>query len=147
MKEIFIGEMLLRAVKERGIPEEYLCEFFGCSAAEISAMYDGKSIDTELLLQWSRLLKYDFFRLYSQHLILYSPQVKRLARNTSSAMHLNFRKNVYSQEVIIFLLEQINSGEKPIYKIVEEYGVPKTTLYKWKAKYAYLQEEHRKGDP
>ncbi len=45
MKEILIGELLLRAVKERGIQEEYLCEFCGCSASEISEMYEQKNIE------------------------------------------------------------------------------------------------------
>ena len=36
-------------------------------------MMNAKSIDTETLLKWSNLLDYDFFRVYTQHLILYAP--------------------------------------------------------------------------
>ncbi len=33
-------------------------------------MYKQKNLDTEMLLKWSKLLEYDFLRIYSQHLIL-----------------------------------------------------------------------------
>lgn len=134
MKEIHIGEMLSRAVTEREIHEERICKFFGCSSSEISEMYACKSIDTALLLKWSKLLEYDFFRIYSQHLILYSPPVKTIGKAKGYHCLPKFRKNIYSNEVISFFLELIASGEKTIVQILQEYGVPKSTMYRWLSK-------------
>uniref|UniRef100_A0AAU6WTR7 Uncharacterized protein n=1 Tax=Chryseobacterium endophyticum TaxID=1854762 RepID=A0AAU6WTR7_9FLAO len=47
-----------------------------CSEDEIYTTYSSREIGTEKLLKWSKLLDYDFFRIYTQHLILYSPPVK-----------------------------------------------------------------------
>ncbi len=141
MKKIHIGELLLRAVTEREIQEERICKFFGCSALEISEMYTFKSMDTELLLKWCKLLEYDFFRLYSQHLILYSPQVNVISKNTSYVTLPKFRKNIYTNEVIEFLLVLISSGEKTIPQIVTEYGIPRTTIYRWKVKHTLSETE------
>ncbi len=141
IKKIHIGELLLRAVTEIGMDEEHLCTFFGCSASEISEMYHCKSIDTALLLKWSKLLEYDFFRLYSQHLILYAPQVNRITEKNTHAGLPNFRKNIYSYEVIAFLLELIRTREKTIKQIMEEYGVPKATIYRWITKHESLTTE------
>lgn len=46
-----------------------------------------------------------------------------------------FRKNIYTKEVIDFILELVNVGEKTKRQIIEEYCIPKTTLYKWISKY------------
>ncbi|PWN57948.1 helix-turn-helix domain-containing protein [Chryseobacterium viscerum] len=137
MKEIHIGEMLLRAVKERGIHEERICKFLGCSSLEVSQMYTNRSINSELLLRWSKLLEYDFFRIYSQHLILYSPQAAMITKNKTYTTIPKFRKNIYSHEVIEFLLELINTGEKSINQVILEYGVPRTTIYRWKTKHGF----------
>ncbi len=134
MKEIHIGEMLFRAVTEREIHEERICKFFGCSSSKISEMYTCKSIDTELLLKWSKLLEYDFFRIYSQHLILYSPPIKAVGKANNYHCLPKFRKNIYSNEVINFFLELIASGEKTIAQILQEYEVPKSTMYRWLSK-------------
>ncbi len=133
MKEIPIGAFLLQKVTERGFSEERLCKFFGCSASEISEMYEQKSIETELLLKWSKLLEYDFFRHYSRHLI-FSDEASRVAKNKTYTTLPHFRKNIYSPELIEYVLEKINKGEKTMNQIVEEYGVPKTTIYRWKTK-------------
>ncbi|WP_449386885.1 transposase [Chryseobacterium lineare] len=134
MKEIHIGEMLFRAVTERDIHEERICKFFGCSSSEISGMYTCKSMDTILLLKWSKLLEYDFFRIYSQHLILYSPPIKAIGKANSYHSLPKFRKNIYTNEAINFFLELIASGEKTIAQILVEYGVPKSTMYRWLSK-------------
>ena len=46
-----------------------------------------------------------------------------------------FRKNIYTKEIIDFILEQIETKQKTIKQVIEEYKIPKTTLYKWISKY------------
>ncbi|WP_317207615.1 transposase [Chryseobacterium indicum] len=93
-----------------------------------------KSTDTQTLLHWSKLLEYDFFRLYTQHLILYSPPTK--TRNPEYKDTLpKFRKNIYTKEIIDFILEILETGYKTKGQIMAEYGIPKTTLHKWISKY------------
>ena len=110
-----------------------------CSEKEIQQMYQSKSLNAELLLKWSKLLGYDFFRIYTQHLILYAPQsaTEEKAKSLKSSLP-RFRKNIYTKEVIDFILEQITSNEMTIMQIVERYRIPKTTLYKWISKYRNL---------
>ena len=101
---------------------------------EIQSMYQSKSVDTEILLKWSKLLEYDFFRIYTQHLILYAPpsaiQLKQKTANKANVLP-QFRKNIYTKEIINFVLEQINTKEMTKTEVMERYGIPKTTLYKW----------------
>ena len=65
--------MIAKRVTESGIEVSRLCNFMKCTEEEILKMYKVPSLDTELLLKWSKILDYDFFRLYTQHLILYAP--------------------------------------------------------------------------
>ena len=100
-------------------------------------MYESKSLDTELLLRWSKLLEYDFFRIYSQHLILYAPisaDEKANQQNVNTSLP-QFRKNIYTKEIIDFILEQIEKKEMTKNQIMERYRIPKTTLYKWISKH------------
>ena len=46
-----------------------------------------------------------------------------------------FRKNIYTKEIIDFILERIENGEMTKNQVIEQYGIPKTTLYKWIDKY------------
>ena len=77
VKEIHIGQMVETKVAESGIEVSRICNFFKSSEEEIKEMFLQKSISTDLLLKWSKLLEYNFFRLYSQHLILYAPPVRQ----------------------------------------------------------------------
>lgn len=139
-KDINIGSLLQQIVSKNEIEISRICNFFKCSEAEIDAMYKCQSLDSEMLLKWSKLLEYDFFRIYTQHLILYSPP-GNVGYNTvvdkEKSSLPQFRKNIYTKEVISFILEQIDSGEKTKLQIIEEYKIPKTTLYKWISKYNY----------
>ena len=71
-KNINIGELISLKVKEDKIQIDRIQNFFKCEHHDILKMYQSKSLDSEILLKWCKLLKYDFFRLYSHHLILYS---------------------------------------------------------------------------
>lgn len=134
-KKIHIGSLLHKTVKERDIGEVRICNFFHLEYSEIDKMYHSESIDTELLLKWCKLLDYDFFRLYSQHLILYSPPANVKVKNENYGALPQFRKNIYNNEMIEFFLEMVNTGEKTIPEIVQEYGVPSTTIYRWMNKH------------
>jgi hypothetical protein len=136
-KTIHIGNLIKFRVKEKNIETERICNFMKCSEYDIVKMYDCKSIDTDLLMKWSKLLDYDFFRIYTQHLILFSPPEKRDYKKKKQ-IHSKlpqFRKNIYTKEIIYFILEIIQTGEKTKKQVIEDYNIPKTTLYKWIEKY------------
>lgn len=133
-KEIPLGQMIEKGVAESGIELSRICNFLKCTTEEVEQMYRQKSMDTEILLKWSKLLEYDFFRLYSQHLILYAPPTAK-QENQKKISLPQFRKNLYTKEIIDFILEQISSGETTKNQVIETYRIPKTTLYKWIEKY------------
>ena len=136
LKNIHIGELIETRWKWTGISMERTCNFFKASEPEIQQIFKQNNMNSECLLRWSKLLEYDFFRLYSQHLVLYSPptysgrDISKTKQENSSDFPV-FRKNLYTQEIILFILEQVRSGEKTKKQIIEEYRIPKTTLYKW----------------
>ena len=135
-KSIHIGILINQAVTESGIEMSSICNFFKCSTDDIYEMMNAKSLDTETLLKWCKLLEYDFFRIYTQHLILYAPTSAK-AENTKKQKPVlpRFSKNIYTKEVIDFILEQIQNKEMTKVQIIERYNIPKTTLYKWISKY------------
>ena len=129
--------MIEKIVAESGIEISRLCNFMKCTEEEILKMYKVPSLDTELLLKWSKILDYDFFRLYTQHLMLYAPpsaNEKRSKENKKQTIP-EFRKNIYTKEVIDFIIEQIDTEKMTKKQIIERYNIPKTTLYKWISKY------------
>ncbi|UEQ76092.1 transposase [Chryseobacterium arthrosphaerae] len=139
-KNIHIGEMINNAVKDQGIDSSRICSFFKCSINEIDHMYECESLEADLLLKWSKLLEYDLFRIYSQHLIMYAPPTSKSKASSSTCKSPlpTFRKSLYTREIIDFVLEQISTGTKTKSQIVEEYKIPKTTLHKWISKYHTL---------
>ena len=101
-------------------------------------MYQQENLPTDILLKWSKLLEYDFFRMYTQHLMLYAPpsaNEKRSKKEDKKQTVPQFRKNIYTKEIITFILEQIDSGAMTKIEVMEQYKIPKTTLYKWIDKY------------
>ncbi|CAH0205802.1 helix-turn-helix domain-containing protein [Chryseobacterium sp. Bi04] len=135
-KNIHIGQLIQKRVLECEIDIVRICNFLKYSDEEVDTMYTLKSLDSELLLRWSKLLEYDFFRIYNQHLILYAPQISRNQSQVKKESELpKFRKNIYTKEIIDFIVNLIESGEKTRAQVIEEYRIPKTTLYKWLEKY------------
>ncbi|BAP31199.1 resolvase family protein [Chryseobacterium sp. StRB126] len=138
-KNIYIGSLIKQRVLETGIETERICKFFKCTSEQIDQMFLQEQLDTHTLLKWCKLLEYDFFRIYSQHLILYAPPARV---NYSTSIKENgsqlpqFRKNIYTKEVIDFILESIEYKEKTKEQIISEYKIPKTTLHNWIKKYA-----------
>ncbi|MFP3591490.1 transposase [Chryseobacterium sp. SIMBA_038] len=131
-KEIHIGKIIETNVAESGIEISRICNFIKCTELEVSEMYRAKSIDAHILLRWSKLLEYDFFRPYSQHLILYAPTS---SVDKSEKKKPTLRKNIYTKEIIDFILNQIKNKQRTKLEIIKEYKIPKTTLYKWLRKY------------
>lgn len=135
-KNIHIGNLIEKKVAESEIKSCRICQFIHCTEDQISEMYKAPSLDTDVLLRWSKLLEYDFFRLYTQHLILYAPPGaarRNPVKNASSPLPV-FRKNIYTKEIIDFILELVTTGTKTKPEIMEQYKIPKTTLYKWISK-------------
>lgn len=138
-KEIHIGQLIQAKLAEENIAIKRAASFMKCTESEINQYFLQKELSTEIVLKWSKLLEYDFFRLYSQHLVLYSPPKKNniLDSNGNKMSCLPcFRKNIYTKEVILFILKLIISGEKTKQQIVDDYRIPKTTLYTWIQKYS-----------
>lgn len=136
-KNIHIGNCIRNRIDEREIPMIRICAFFKTPEDEIDKMCNQKSLDTEILLQWSKLLEYDFLRIYSQHLILFSPQSGNydVVSKAIKTPLPEFRKNIYTKGIIDFILELISTGKKTVVQIIQEYRIPKTTLYRWISKY------------
>ena len=123
------------AVTESGIEISRICNFMKSDEEEINEMFLNENIQTDILLRWSKLLSYDFFRVYSQHLIFYTHPSKGDSSPEKANTQLpQFRKNIYTKEVIDFIIEQITTGEMSKKEIIEKYNIPKTTLYKWLSK-------------
>ncbi|MBB4805938.1 transcriptional regulator with PAS, ATPase and Fis domain [Chryseobacterium defluvii] len=138
LKNIHIGTHIKQKVRESDISMQRICNFLACEEEDISDMFLQKSIDTNILLRWCKLLEYDFFRFYTGHLILYSPPAAQKPKvrkeEKSNSENMNFRKNIYTQEVKDFILEKLDKKEMTINEIIAKYRIPKTTLYRWTKK-------------
>lgn len=134
-KNIQIGQIIQERVLECEISTSHISKIFDIPEDEVESMYSLKSLNCQMLLRWSKLLEYDFFRMYSQHLILYAPTAIVYHKTDKKIALQKFKKNVYTKEIIDFILEMIETGEKTKVQIIEEYRIPKTTLYKWLSKY------------
>ena len=135
LKNIHIGQLIEKRVLENKIELSRICSFLNCSEKEINQMYASRGIDSAMLLRWSKLLRYDFFRIYSQHIMLFSSNHKSEKDVSKETSLPQFRKNIYTKEIIDFILDALKSGEKTKKQIIDEYKIPKTTLYKWINKY------------
>jgi hypothetical protein len=134
LKEIYLGQLIKQRVSECDISVTRISKFLKCSEEEVEKIYEKKSIEVDVLLKLSKLLEYDFFRIYSQHLILYSPQASMKYKCNKTQLP-SFRKNIYTKEIVEFMLDLLETRQKTKTQIIQEYGIPKTTLYKWIAKY------------
>lgn len=114
-KHIHIGEMIEKIVAESGIEISRLCNFMKFTEEEITKTYNEENLPTDVLLKWSKILEYDFFRIYTQHLILYAPpsaETKTVKKANKKITFPQFRKNIYTKEIIDFVLEQIETKQK-----------------------------------
>lgn len=140
MKNIHIGTLIKKRVNELDIDIKRIISFFKIySEKEIQEQYESAVIQTDDLLRWSKLLEYDFFRIYTQHIILFAPVGKvdknlQPKANTSSVLP-NYRKNVYTKEIIEYVLDLHLKENKTIQEIANEYNIPKNTIHNWIKKY------------
>ncbi|MCY0977896.1 transposase [Chryseobacterium wangxinyae] len=130
-KVINIGQAIKQLVDQKEITIERICNFLNKDEDFVNSVYESKSIDTDILLRWSKLLEYDFFRLYSSHLILYAPPAAVNKTNQKSDKTPQFRKNIYTQEIKDFIIKKIDSGEMTQADVIKEYSIPKSTLHRW----------------
>ncbi|MCT2563221.1 transposase [Chryseobacterium herbae] len=131
LRDIHIGSFVKAKAEELEIPVARIMNFLNCTEAEIQEMYGQESMDTKKLLRWSKLLHFDFFRIYTGHLILYSPPLKTDRSIKIESSTLEFRKSVYTEEVKSFILNKILSKQMTTTEVLTKYKIPKTTLYKW----------------
>lgn len=145
-KDIHIGKLIQERMSECNIDIDRACNFLKVSEEIIMQMFDEKSLDSEILLHWSKLLEYDFFRIYSQHLILYAPQdTNKASRKKDKKTSLPvFKKNIYTHEVIMYLVDLVKSGRKSMRNIQQEYNIPSTTILRWVNKYGNNAESDNK---
>lgn len=135
-KNIHIGSLIEKRVSECNIKISRICNFFDCIEKDVEEMYKQEDMGTKILLKWCKLLKYDFFRIYTQHLVLFSPPVSHENKDPDRKSELpQFRKNIYTKVMIDFILELISTEQKTTRQVIDEYKIPKTTLYKWISKY------------
>lgn len=103
-KEIHIGKFIKERVNELELSLERVCSFLKKDEEAVEKMFESKSLDTDLLLRCSKLLEYDFFRIYSSHLILYSPpSAVDKSKNPKSDKIPYFRKNIILRRLRISL--------------------------------------------
>ncbi len=134
IKDIHIGNLIRSKVEEHQISIERISRFLNRTEDEVEKMFHAKSMDTDILLKWCKLLKFDFFRFYTGHLILYAPQSRMDNAFSQKNDTLVFRKSIYTQEVKDFILDKIKTGKMTANDAVKRYRIPKTTLYKWMKK-------------
>ncbi|RKS98279.1 transposase [Chryseobacterium defluvii] len=136
-KKIHIGSCIKEQVIQKDISMERICNFFKVGEQEIIRMYEEKNIDTDLLLKWSKLVEYDFFRLYVTHLLLYDgiSHTKNNKKVRETGDKILFRKNIYTREIKEFLVGLVTSNQKTVSQVMEEYNIPRTTIYKWLRKH------------
>jgi len=135
-KEINIGELIYDIVKLKDIDESRILNFFNNKDFDLNQVFSSKYINTEDLLKWSKLLKYDLFRIYSQHLMLYANMEPLVAKEDVNQYQVPiFKKSIYTKEIIRFICELINTKKMTIEQVIKEYNIPKTTLYRWLKKY------------
>lgn len=136
--KIHLGDLIKKTVEENEIEISRICNFIKCTELDVHRMYESKSLNTEVLLRWCKLLEYDFFRLYSQHLILYAPALgnnETMIKKEKKISLPQFKKNIYTKQVIDFILEEISTNQKTKQQVMDRYNIPKTTLYRWISKY------------
>lgn len=63
---VFIGELIKRELKRQGKTSVWLAKELDCHRTNVYKIYGRDTIDTGMLLHISRILNYDFFKLYSE---------------------------------------------------------------------------------
>ena len=142
-KRLHIGKLISARMTEMGWDSKMLAEKLEFPESEITKLLEEEDLPMLTVLRLSKLLKYDFFRLYSTHLLLYCSKDKLFGNhrfheeNTPQQRLPRFRKNVYTPEVISFILKELVSENRNPSEVSKKYNIPKTTLYRWYTKYIH----------
>lgn len=131
LKNIHIGSLIQCKVEELNIPVERISKFLDCEEKDIKEIFQQKQINTDILLRWCKLLEFDFFRIYTGHLILYSPPSKVNKTLRKKENILVFRKNIYTEEIKNFIIRKVITEQMTANEVISRYKIPKTTLFKW----------------
>lgn len=140
-KKIHIGKLIGQRMTEMGINTEKMAGKLGIETDSFDKILESEEIPVGQMMKISKILEYDFFRLYSMHILLYAPprmglNPGRCNKGITPDTHLpGFRKNAYTIEIIKFILDKIKTGEMTVPEIITKYNIPKTTIYRWKHKY------------
>jgi len=137
-KEIHIGELIKDRITELEMASERIVDFLQIDELELELLYSAKSLDSVMLLKCCKLLEYDFFRIYSHHLTLYTSAGNNNPKSVNGKLKSSlpsFKKSLYTPEIIEFIIEIIGSGEKSAAEVIKEYRIPKTTLHRWLRKH------------
>jgi hypothetical protein len=138
LKNIHIGQIIQTKVIEQGVKQQRILNYFDCEEDFLQNMYQQQNIDTGLLLGWCKLLKFDFFRVFVGHLTIYRCMKVNTATEKKPTGVGQFRKNVYSAEIINFVLQQLKDGST-VAEVRDKYNLPKSTVNNWIRK--YLKQE------
>lgn len=65
---LHIGKEIQRVMEQRGVSVAQLARDYGCSRIHMYRIFDKPSLDTAMLMRFSALLNYDFFRDCSEEL-------------------------------------------------------------------------------
>jgi hypothetical protein len=137
VRNISIGLIITRIMEEKEFSVDELRLKLGITTSSLNELLSSNSIDTILLLKISKALRYDFFRLYSSHLMLHYGISSSVSRTKSKVdiEGVQIRKNVYTKELIFHLIKKVRTNKMSIKDVILKYGIPKTTFYKWLQKY------------
>lgn len=149
-KHIHIGGHIKKIAEIRNISIARMCLSFECSYNDIQKMYNQVTLDSGILLKWCKLLDYNFFMIYHSHLQLYAPKASVTKLNVKKRSKHNedyvFRKNLYSPEIIGWILDKLQKNELSISEVISTYNIPRTTIYRWKKKQASFLVKHKKDE-
>jgi predicted transcriptional regulator len=138
VRNLHIGDIISKIIIEKKMKMADIKSKMCITSKTLNKMLIAKSLDTTHLLKWSKVLRYDFFRLYSSHLMLHHGISNTLTRKTDSLniQGIHIRKNVYTKDLIQFLINKVQTNEMTPMEVINQYAIPKTTFYKWLQKYA-----------
>jgi hypothetical protein len=139
-KKIHIGYVLKSIVYERNLEEEDVLKYFKITKETLDEIYNTKNVKLDELLKWSKFLRFDLFRLFSMHLMLHHGISITKSMKADGNAGISIRKNVYTQEIKVFVVNQIRNEEISVTDAIKKYSSPKTTLYNWLKQVSYEEQ-------
>lgn len=70
VKPLHIGRCIKSVLEERGKSTVWLAQQLGCHRTNLYNIYEKATIDSGVLYRVSKILEYDFFKLYSDRMRL-----------------------------------------------------------------------------